>query len=119
MKKNIVTILSIVLILLFHMQLTFGYYKTTNYCENTDFSLYVSIIKSSFNNKYDVIIQGDTIPKDKYKLLYEKLQSYIKNLEKTNNQKKMNILVLYDEKQDKFSVSTIENSNRNLNTKYV
>lgn len=120
MKKNIVTIFSIILILLFRMQLTFAYCKSNdNYCENNDFSLYISIIKSSFNKKYDVIIQGDKIPREKYKLLYEQLLSYIKNLEKKNNQKKMNILVLYDEKQDKFSISLIEKIKENLNTKYV
>ena len=120
MKKNIVTILSVILILLFRMQLAFGCYKSVNYyCENSDFSLYISMIKSLFNKKYEVIIQGDKIPKNKHEILYKKLQNYIKDLEKKSNQKKINILVLYDKKQDEFNISLIEKSNENLNTKYV
>ena len=120
MKENIISVFSIILILLFITQFICGYnYSKSSYCKNSSFSIYISMVECVFKKKYSVVLKGDEIPEEKCNLIYEKLQEYIKSLEKNQNRDKMEIWILYDEKMKKFTISSIKKSKSNTNPKYI
>ena len=119
MKKIISTLFSIILILFFHTSTIFGFSSILCVDDKTNFDVYISMVKSSFNKKFNIILKGDEIPNKQCQKLYLELCKYIKSLEQKNFKSKLDIIITYSAIFNSFKFSYIERNIFIISPKYV